>query len=78
MRKAMFLAGPDDPREPLHILDHQCEIFGGAGTDVQCGPKSGGVEFLRGSLLRWSSQPRDHRGGDCLIRPPSVVRGRYP
>jgi hypothetical protein len=29
MRKAMLLAGPDDPREPLHILDHQCEIFGG-------------------------------------------------
>ena len=29
MRKAMLLAGPDDPREPLKLLDHQCEIFGG-------------------------------------------------
>ena len=33
MRKAMLLAGPDDPREPLHILDHQCEIFGGGVKD---------------------------------------------
>ena len=29
MRKAMLLAGPDDPREPLYILDHQCKMFGG-------------------------------------------------
>ena len=31
MMKAMLLAGTHDPREPLHILDHQCEIFGEGG-----------------------------------------------
>ena len=29
MRKVMLLACPNNPREPLHILDHQFGIFGG-------------------------------------------------